>query len=104
MEIEDQPVISNDNNNDSSDELLNPNFPEFELEELLIKSPEGNWVLNYYKKNRRLNNENQNRLTDVIIKHIYTYLLNKYKFDKPYKLSYIITLYYITLFQLYELR
>lgn len=58
-------------------ETLYTSFPEFDLKTLLQTSPMGNSVLCYYEKNKVLNNIKRKRLVDIVIKHIYTYVINK---------------------------
>ncbi|XP_026326281.1 uncharacterized protein LOC113234979 isoform X2 [Hyposmocoma kahamanoa] len=51
-------------------------FPHFDLETLLHTSAGGNSILKYYETYGFLNNTKRNQLTDIIIKHIYTYIVN----------------------------
>ncbi|XP_063538539.1 uncharacterized protein LOC134747829 [Cydia strobilella] len=54
-----------------------PPLPEFDMHTLLQTSAHGNSVLNYYKSFKILNAKKRNILVDIIIKHIYTYIVNK---------------------------
>lgn len=50
-------------------------FPNFDLETLLQTSPLGLAVLNYYKTYSTLDEKNRNRLVDIIIKHVFQYII-----------------------------
>ena len=51
-------------------------FPHFDLETLLQTTAGGNSILQYYATYGFLSNSKRNQLTDIIIKHIYTYIVN----------------------------
>lgn len=51
-------------------------FPQFDLETLLQTSPGGNSILKFYETYSCLDNSKRSQLTDIIIKHIYTYIVN----------------------------
>lgn len=63
------------------DDILMPNyeqFPDFNLESLLLTSPMGFTVKSYYNKYGVLDNTRRRRLVDIIVKHIYSYIIQKY--------------------------
>ncbi|KAK4886435.1 hypothetical protein RN001_002706 [Aquatica leii] len=55
--------------------ILQPSFPNFDLATLLSTSPFGLSVLNFYKENNNLDYTRRNRLTDIIIKHIFNHIV-----------------------------
>ncbi|KAK4875225.1 hypothetical protein RN001_011647 [Aquatica leii] len=57
--------------------ILQPSFPNFDLATLLSTSPFGLSVLNFYKENNNLDHTRRNRLTDIIIKHIFNYIVKQ---------------------------
>lgn len=57
--------------------LLQSIFPNFDLATLLSTSPLGNSVLNFYKENGMLDYTRRNRLTSIIIQHIFNYIVKK---------------------------
>lgn len=63
-------------------ELFNiPNtFPDFEFNTLLQTTPMGNSILKYYATNECLDNAGRTRLVDIIVKHLYNYIIKKYVF------------------------
>ena len=52
-------------------------FPDFDLKTLLETSPCGKSVLQYYSANNGLDSKRKNRLTDIIIRHLFTFIVNK---------------------------
>ncbi|KAL4718864.1 hypothetical protein ACJJTC_011323 [Scirpophaga incertulas] len=54
----------------------NKSFKDFDLHTLLQTTPGGNSILKFYKTNGHLNTTKRNQLTDIIIKHIYTNIVN----------------------------
>ncbi|KAK4885067.1 hypothetical protein RN001_001338 [Aquatica leii] len=55
--------------------ILQHSFPNFDLATLLSTSPFGLSVLNFYKENNNLDHTRRNRLTDIIIKHIFNHIV-----------------------------
>lgn len=58
--------------------FTNKSFPDLDLKTLLQTSPMGKSVLNLYEAHKMLDNTKRTRLVDIIIKHLYTYITNKY--------------------------
>ncbi|KAL4710274.1 hypothetical protein ACJJTC_003554 [Scirpophaga incertulas] len=56
---------------------LQPSFPDFDLRTLLETSPCGKSILNFYISHGKLDSKRKNRLTDIIIRHLFTYIINK---------------------------
>lgn len=52
-------------------------FPSFDLKTLLQIVPHGARVLNYYAEHERLNEPLRNKLVDIIISHVYSYILKQ---------------------------
>lgn len=50
---------------------------DFDLKTLLLTSPLGKSVLNYYSTYGKLDSTRRNRLTDVIARHMYTHAVNQ---------------------------
>ncbi|KAJ8913335.1 hypothetical protein NQ315_013306 [Exocentrus adspersus] len=61
--------------NMSFDLIVRPKFSDFDLYTLLQTSPLGNSVLNFYKSKQCLDNTRRSRLVDIVIKHLYTYII-----------------------------
>ncbi|KAL4713684.1 hypothetical protein ACJJTC_004215 [Scirpophaga incertulas] len=59
-------------------------FPDFDLKTLLQTSVGGNSILKFYETNSFLNNNKRNQLTDIVIKHIYTHIVNHKIFYEDY--------------------
>lgn len=57
------------------EQFLRPPLPDFDLRTLMQTSPLGNSVLNYYKANNTLDDTRRNRLVDIIVKHIFNYIV-----------------------------
>lgn len=55
----------------------NKSFLNFDLHTLLQTTPGGNSILKFYETNGILNANKRNQLTDIIIKHIYTHIINR---------------------------
>lgn len=78
-------IASNFENIDSANIVLNedlfsflrPKFEEFDLKTLLLTSPLGKSILNYYGTYKKLDNTRRNRLVSIIIKHLYNYIVKK---------------------------
>lgn len=58
--------------------IFNESFSSFDLKTLLSTSALGKSVLKYYETYGKLLNTQQNRLVDIIIKHIYNYIVKRY--------------------------
>lgn len=58
-------------------EMFKSQFNEFDLNTLLQTSPLGASILKYYEINGTLDNTRKNRLVDIIIKHLYTYIIKQ---------------------------
>lgn len=56
---------------------LRPPLPEFDLRTLLHTSPLGNSILNFYETNNCLDQKRRSRLVDIIIKHLFTYIVKQ---------------------------
>lgn len=54
-----------------------PLFPEFDLKTLLTTSPCGKSILQYYDVHKSLSNKHRAQLTEIIIRHIFTYIVNQ---------------------------
>lgn len=52
-------------------------FPDFELHTLLQTSPMGHSILKYYQTNNCLDTTRRGRLVDIIVKHLYNYIIKK---------------------------
>ncbi|CAH0561713.1 unnamed protein product [Brassicogethes aeneus] len=52
-----------------------PTLPDFDLKTLLDTTPLGLTVINYYKKNQRLNNSKRRILVDIITKKIFNFIV-----------------------------
>lgn len=52
-------------------------FNDFDLKTLLETSPGGKSVLLYYATYNGLDTKRKNRLTDIIIRHLFTHIVNK---------------------------
>ncbi|XP_031331406.1 uncharacterized protein LOC116162026 [Photinus pyralis] len=50
-------------------------FPEFDLKTLLHVVPHGGKILSFYSENKRLTESLRNKLVDLIITHVYSYIL-----------------------------
>lgn len=57
--------------------MNSPSFPDFHLKTLLSISPMGTSILKHYETHNSLINSHQNRLVDIIISHIYTYVVKR---------------------------
>lgn len=57
--------------------MLSEQFPEFDLKTLLQTTPMGNSVLNYYDTHNTLDNPRRICLVDMIVKHLYVYIIKK---------------------------
>lgn len=57
------------------DLIIGTPFPEFDLKTLLATSPSGIAVLHFYKENSALDEKNRNRLVDVVIRHIFDFII-----------------------------
>ncbi|XP_030763798.1 uncharacterized protein LOC115888271 [Sitophilus oryzae] len=68
------PVIIYEND-DFLKLLLKPRFEDFDLKTLLLTSPLGKSILNYYKINNKLDNIRRNRLVSIIVKHLYNHIV-----------------------------
>lgn len=53
---------------------LGNKFPDFSLNNLLLKTAYGKSILTYYDKNKCLDDTHRSRLVDMIVKHIYNYI------------------------------
>ncbi|KAK5648037.1 hypothetical protein RI129_002929 [Pyrocoelia pectoralis] len=63
-------------------------FPDFDLDTLLQTSPMGNSILKYYQTEKVLDNKRRNRLVDIIMKHLYTYIIkNRLRHEEYNKIS-----------------
>jgi hypothetical protein len=62
---------------DITTSLNRPALPDFDLKTLLQTSAHGNNIINYYNQYHSLNAKKRNILTDIVIKHLYTYIVNK---------------------------
>lgn len=78
------PIIFAENMTESNVVLLptslfgqQDKLPEFDLFTLLTTSPYGKSILEYYDKIKRLDNTRRNRLTHIITKHIYNFIVKK---------------------------
>ncbi|KAL4720692.1 hypothetical protein ACJJTC_010139 [Scirpophaga incertulas] len=60
-----------------SDILIAPQFQNFDLKTLLETSPCGKSILQFYNTNGCLDTKRRNRLTDIIIRHLFTFIVNK---------------------------
>ncbi|KAI8427482.1 hypothetical protein MSG28_002015 [Choristoneura fumiferana] len=58
------------------EDINRPPLPDFDINTLLQTSAHGSSILNYYKRYQCLNAKKRNILVDIIIKHIYTYIVN----------------------------
>lgn len=58
--------------------VVTPVFPDFDLKTLLSTSAKGLAVLNYYQENKRLDETARNRLVEIIINHLFTYIIKQY--------------------------
>ncbi|KAL4713320.1 hypothetical protein ACJJTC_015307 [Scirpophaga incertulas] len=56
--------------------LVSRCFPDFDLHTLLQTTVGGNSILKFYETKKILNNTKRNQLTDIIIKHVYTHIVN----------------------------
>lgn len=74
--IEYAPIIFYDQDI-TSITILKPRYEDFDLKTLLLTSPLGKSILNYYKVNNKLDNTRRNRLVSIIIKHLYTHIVKK---------------------------
>lgn len=54
-----------------------PQFPDFNLTQLLDESAMGKNVLLHYQKNNILDGYHRTLLVDIIIKHLFTYILKQ---------------------------
>ncbi|KAL4719425.1 hypothetical protein ACJJTC_007178 [Scirpophaga incertulas] len=60
-----------------NEQYQRPPLPEFDIRTLLQTSAHGCSVLNYYQQFKHLNSKKRNFLVDILVKHIYTYIVNK---------------------------
>lgn len=77
---QDQSIVLTDITLDLDSYLNIPSrlsLPEFDLKTILQSSPQGNSVLNYYQKYKQLNSQKRNIVVDVLMKHHYTFIVNK---------------------------
>lgn len=52
-------------------------FPNFDLQTLLTISPYGDLILTYYKTHNILTDYLRNKLMDILVKHIYVYIMKQ---------------------------
>lgn len=57
--------------------IVTPSMPDFDLRTLLSTSAKGLSVLNYYQTNKTLTETHRNRLVDLIITHLFTYIIKQ---------------------------
>lgn len=60
--------------------VVKPILPEFDLQTLLSTSAKGLAVIQYYEENKKLNETARNRLVDIIVTHLFTYIIKQYVF------------------------
>lgn len=56
---------------------MGSDFPNFDLQTLLTISPYGDLILNYYKSHSILTDYLRNKLMDIIVKHVYVYIMKQ---------------------------
>ncbi|KAL0098977.1 hypothetical protein PUN28_020917 [Cardiocondyla obscurior] len=61
-----------------------PNFPDFDLKDILNKSPYRSIILKYYTEKKTLNPSLRNKLVDIIARHLYNYINKWYVHIFPY--------------------
>lgn len=74
-ERREEDIVNNDELSDLS--LISNPFPDFDLDEILSKSPEGNAIKSYYEKYQRLSPKFQNELSGIIVRQLFPWLKSK---------------------------
>ncbi|KAJ8728950.1 hypothetical protein PYW07_006646 [Mythimna separata] len=78
IDVEDEIICKGDLSINLSELFpLLPQFQDFDLKTLLETSPCGKSILQFYNTNGCLDTKRRNRLTDIIIRHLFTFIVNK---------------------------